>query len=646
MKVFKLLWILFALSVCFVSCDDDDDDNGMGNEGTQAVPQVAVSFEKEGISVLKNAGEVQIPLVLAEAPEGTVKLTVGVKEETGTVASEGIDFDIKEKVISIEKGVKVGYVTVVILDNGKAETDRAFTLELKSVYGYGKKAETAQTCKISIMNNAFAEFEKTSWVTYESAATESAPEDWKATCRIPILITGVIAEPSTIVVQAKDETAHEYYNFTIASKEIAVNPGDSQVYVEILPIDDDIANDDRTFNLFIKEIKGGNLIVGKNNLECSVTIVSEEIKKTVSFESLSFKEYDIEIVLDIPVVIDKVPEGDVTVTLAPAVASTAVEGVDYELTQENRTIIIGESKRANVYVKLLGDNIVNGDRQLILALRSVKGANASLSEQESECTIDILNDDFPAFEKSAFEVEEYFGEYTLELTLPAVDKERVMKFDMVNKETQPGVYFSNVPTEVVIPANADKVNISMNIGINVFSAPTVSATLEMNIVEVDGFRLAEPIAAEVKVMESQYRKFLGTWNVTSKEKNFDQVFSAGTTEEEMLANWNKKYLVNNWTGSMDGAWKWKLEIIDGKYYLDPTSDLGIYNDKEFGTLTGKLAYYLGEWKDVTSKSVELKQTDEYTLEYSGSLGSDWYDAGGTRRRIFDGRSQNVWKKQQ
>ena len=219
MKVFKLLWILFALSVCFVSCDDDDDDNGMGNEGTQAVPQVAVSFEKEGISVLKNAGEVQIPLVLAEAPEGTVKLTVGVKEETGTVASEGIDFDIKEKVISIEKGVKVGYVTVVILDNGKAETDRAFTLELKSVYGYGKKAETAQTCKISIMNNAFAEFEKTSWVTYESAATESAPEDWKATCRIPILITGVIAEPSTIVVQAKDETAHEYYNFTIASNE-------------------------------------------------------------------------------------------------------------------------------------------------------------------------------------------------------------------------------------------------------------------------------------------------------------------------------------------------------------------------------------------------------------------------------------------
>ena len=191
-----------------------------------------------------------------------------------TIAEEGIDFNIEEKVVNIAAGDTVGYVVVDVLDDGKANNDKSVNFTIKSVYGAGVKAEANQSFTLQITSNAFVEFQYENRETTEGAGTYV----------IPMLVSGNMEEQTTIQVRVKEGgTAQEGTHFTIETPTLTLEPGATSASIEIALTDDEEANADRWFDLEIVSVDGSNAIVGTRSI-CRVTIVSEEVLKYISFE--------------------------------------------------------------------------------------------------------------------------------------------------------------------------------------------------------------------------------------------------------------------------------------------------------------------------------------------------------------------------
>ena len=158
MKLTKYLFILSMLFIGFVACDDDENEDPQGGNGSGTAEKVAVSFAETGRTALRNGGQVQIPIRLEKATTETVRVNIGVEAPVdATIAEEGIDFNIEEKVVNIAAGDTVGYVVVDVLDDGKANNDKSVNFTIKSVYGAGVKAEANQSFTLQITSNAFVE---------------------------------------------------------------------------------------------------------------------------------------------------------------------------------------------------------------------------------------------------------------------------------------------------------------------------------------------------------------------------------------------------------------------------------------------------------------------------------------------------------
>ncbi len=278
MKTWKLISMLF-LAFMLGACDDEPAEGEINGGGTGVLEQADVSWGYEAKTVLKKSGFVKIPVKLSHAVNNTVKITVAAEDgDAVTIAREGIDFNIPEKVVTIPAGDTLAFLNVDLLDDGKVNSNREIKLNITGVYG-GGKVSTPKSVSLLIVSNAFVEFEKSQWKTYESAAFNEA---YKSTCLIPLKITGDLQESVTLEIEVIDSTAIEYQHFELKSKKIDVNPGDEIVYVEVIPVDDDEINYDRIFSLTIVPIEGGNMVVGKEKGTCEVTIISEEIMKTAS----------------------------------------------------------------------------------------------------------------------------------------------------------------------------------------------------------------------------------------------------------------------------------------------------------------------------------------------------------------------------
>lgn len=636
MKTWKLGMLLLLLSFGLGACDDDEK-NGLEDNGTSGtVAELAVTgFGYEAKTVLKNTGRLAIPVVLDKKAAAVVKVTVGVKASaTENAAREGMDFNIEEKVVNIPVGDTVGFVNVDILDNKEADGDREFEVVLTGVFGGGKANTTKQNCRISVVSNSFVEFEKAAWVMYESSASEQAKPEWQNSRFVPLVITGEISEASTIVLGVRDNTASEYIHFELKDHEVRVQPGDKRVMVEVLPIDDEEINNDRNFELYIKEIRGGNLMLGKNNLSSKVTIISEEVLiKTVSFESVTtVKVADDVRELLIPVIIDEIPNSDVEVRVAASLQSTAKVDVDYVI--ETSKVVIDQTQRAEIKVKILGNNEVDADRKLILQLRSAQGDNASLSETESTLTVEIVNNDFPAFEAETIDVEED-SENKIQITIPAVNRERQMLFEIESDNK----YFTATSGSVTIPAGVNIAELPVKISYDL-DFPSTAQKAVVRLTEVDGFVMPDPVETTLKMVECQYRKMLGEWTWQAESVNnilnpITVTLKSGNNDTEKKANFNNKFLCNgNLMSNIPFQWSFVFEpatkamniVMNEKVFHGPLDEGTTYcNFVAYENATNYKYYHM----QVNDASNEIQWID------------DWYVNGGVYR-ISDNGYNGSW----
>lgn len=545
MKIWKLIALLL-LTTCVAACDDDPAEEIEGGNGGATADQVNVDFGYEAKTVLRNAGQLLVPVKLEKKVNSPVKVTVdALGGDNDTDAREGIDFNITEKVITVPVGDTVAYVSVDLLDNQKADDNRVINLNITGVYG--GKVGTQRTCALHIVSNAFVEFENTHWETYESSSSASASETIRNSRFIPLAITGEVTEASTIVLGVIDSTAVEPTHFTVV-KEVVVQPGDARIMAEITTVDDDIVNEDRVFTLYVKEVKGGNLLVGKTGQSCQVKILSEEVRRTLSFGLTSAEKTDTDQELLIPLLLDKDPGGPVTVKVAPIASSTAVEGKDYELL--TKEVTIGNSREAMVRVKIIGDTEVNADRKLVLKVTEISDETVFINDKANSFTLDIRNAEFPSFEAEMLEVAED-EVHNIKISLPAVNRERTITLAYKNTETTPGTYFVAPDKTITVPAGASSVAVTVPVKYTT-EFPGVAPEFAIEIVKVDDFSLVNKVTTNLVLVPCAYRNLLGDWNF--KIGSYD---GNGVKQSNLVRNMT--FTIKEWKKSFTASAEW---IID------------------------------------------------------------------------------------
>lgn len=563
MKLIKYFFVLCALTLGFVACDDDDDNKELPDGGSQ-VEKVGVAFGETGRTVLRNSSKVQIPIVLEKAAEAMVRVNVApVVSDKDTVAEEGIDFNVSEKVINIPAGETTGYLEIDVLDPGKVTKDMTVDIEIKGVYGAGKKAETNQTFRLAITSNAFVEFEKAVWTTYESAATN---EEYGATCRVPLKVSGELREAATVEIAVADSTAKEYEHFELVSKKITIQPGEETVYVELIPKDDKEVNYDRIFSLSLLSVDGSNLTIGKTKAVCEVTIVSEEKMKTLSFKEIALTMDEGETKI-FEVNIDYAPvEGEDPVTVILAQRSGNAElNVHYTLSASTLTFNAGEKVK---YVKLTFQNdedVVS--RDFVIELKSPTGA--SLSKERSTLSVVVKNDDYPSFASASYTNVEASGINTIPVNIPGVlEHDVTLQIETKALTAVEGTHYELSSETVTIPAGETTANISFNVG---YSLVWQEAAFEIVVKGAEERAYDKEIKTTISLIQCKYRQLLGDWSfkigsydgngkrqsnlvrdMSFEVKEFNKTF---TVKTEFLLDWGTKTFTVEYDPSTGNA-KW------------------------------------------------------------------------------------------
>lgn len=535
MKLIKYFFVLCALTLGFVACDDDD--NKELPDGGDQVEKVGVAFGETGRTVLRNSSKVQIPIVLEEAAKAMVRVNVApVISDKDTVAEEGIDFNISEKVINIPAGETTAYLEIDVLDPGKVTKDMTVDIEIKGVYGAGKKAETNQIFRLAITSNAFVEFEKAVWTTYESAVTN---EEYKATLKVPLKVSGELREAATVEIAVADSTAKEYEHFKLVSKKITIQPGEETVYVELVPTDDKEVNYDRIFSLSLQSVDGSNLTIGKTKAVCEVTIVSEEKMKTLSFKEITLEMNEGE-TKTCEVNIDYAPvegEDPVVVVLLQKKGDVQMDE-NYTLLTKSLTFNVGETKKTFTIEVKKDKEVV--DRSFMLGLEC-NGKGVLVDAVRGVMEVKIKNNDYPNFSYSQYTSVEGTGNNLIPVNIPeALDHDVKLTIALVPKVGKVDVDYRLVSEEVTIPVGETSAQITFWIGI---SPEYIAPEFDLVVTEADGVAYDKEIKTSVKLIESDYRKFIGNYKVSYSPKAGD--FSSGAATLKIAADPNHfgEYLI-------------------------------------------------------------------------------------------------------
>lgn len=534
MKTLKFISMLL-LAFMFGACDDDpaEEAGNGGGAGSGSPDLVSVSWGIESKSVLKNEGQVQVPVRLSAPADKAVKVTFAAQySDNAEIAREGIDFDLPDKVVTFSAGDTLAYLTVDLLDNGKAETDRTVVLKITGVYGGNVGSEN--TCSLYIMNNAFVEFQYRNRETYESAGTY----------KVPVIVTGDIRRTATFAVRVKEGgTALEGTHFSLPQTEFTLEPGATLAEVGVELIDDDEVNDNRWFELEIVSVTGSNAVIGKSVSVCRVTIVSEEVLKTVSFGAvdLAVKEGEN---LSVPVKLDKAPASgeNVEVTFSVKVSDGTVEGEDF--TMEEKTLIFTQGQTEKELMIQTSDNgLIGADKTIEISFKEVNGA---VFEKTDVCLVTIKNDDFPSFEESSYEVEEDKGDFVINVILPGVQSDD-LRFSVkiiAGNGCNEGTHYTLETTELVINAGKNQGEVHVNIGheLEWTSAPEFTVYIAGSS---DGSIVWDEkvCASVITLRQCGYRKFLGSWTMSSDSPEAmisDGVFEI--TAGENGNEFNKRYV--------------------------------------------------------------------------------------------------------
>ena len=368
-------WIWFAvLAVCFLACDDDE-------KVTTKTENVKVSFGTPEMRVYENVSPQRIAIVLSQAAEQDVRVTVAVKSEDG--AKEGEDYRLLNPEVVIAKGAAGGYVEMEIQDYFDVKADRRVVLEIVEVEG-AAMSEDLLTCSINIVSN-----EGLPLVAFEEALTSVGEESGEAT--FAVTLSRPYDVDVTVQVAAEDGTAVQGVHYQLLQNEVTIPAGDTVAYVGVALMDDLDVNGPRIFTLRLTGAENAQVSTLMYMLQVSVT--SDDNQVYVSFDSIAVSRYESSGSVDLKVRLSVAAPQEVKVWIAvDEESSTAVEGTDYTLEEDALELAFAPGEMEKTFtVGLIDNSVVDANKVLAFDIDSVE--NAEPLEGMAECALTITNDD-------------------------------------------------------------------------------------------------------------------------------------------------------------------------------------------------------------------------------------------------------------
>lgn len=144
MKFNKIFAVALA-ALTLTACNDDDDVN--------SIP-VTVSMQQSTMSVGEDVAAgvyYNVPVILSDAPNGPVTVTVEVEGVGNEPAQEGRDIVITQKTITIPAGEQIGYIQFYPVGDEEINDDREMLFTITSAAG--ASIGTEKTCLVTFIDN-------------------------------------------------------------------------------------------------------------------------------------------------------------------------------------------------------------------------------------------------------------------------------------------------------------------------------------------------------------------------------------------------------------------------------------------------------------------------------------------------------------
>lgn len=283
-----------------------------------------VSVASTNVTVLENAGTVQIPLLRTGLTN--VECTVFYLTVAGT-ASAGSDYVAKSGQVTFAPGATNAFVDVTIMDDDLAEGSEWFMLIVSPSDSNTVIAQDHST--INIQDNAS---------TVQFATASQSVLEGAGQALVEVRRTSELTRAATVSYTTLDGTAHAGTDYGAASGTITFAPGETSKLISVPIFDDLIANDDRAFQVKLQN-PVGEVVIGNQSSD-TITIGNDEQKVALS-------EARVIVPLGTPGARIKVKRGPgslapVSVQYATA-DGTAVQGIDYTATQGTLEFVSGNA---------------------------------------------------------------------------------------------------------------------------------------------------------------------------------------------------------------------------------------------------------------------------------------------------------------
>ena len=241
-----------------------------------------------------------------------------------------------------------------------------------------------------------------------------------------------LPQSATLVLTvAEEENMQENKDYFIPVKELSVPAGEKSAEVNFSVVDDNVANDARSFTLKMVSLNGGVLDAAASRVK--VKVLDDESDVAVGFETTAMTVNEREsgsseasYLCRIPVklfgTLRKPLQFEVALH-AMDVDNAAVENVNFRLPE---SVFVVEDADAEIYVpvEIIDDEEVNADRVFALDITGVSGGEVYTFQRR--CMVTIKNDDMGIyFETTGMKAEERAGLVKIPVKLTDVAQEPV-----------------------------------------------------------------------------------------------------------------------------------------------------------------------------------------------------------------------------
>lgn len=265
---------------------------------------------------------------------------------------------------------------------------------------------------LSGCNEAEVEGQKEEMLTAGFKETAVSVFENQVNGTVEIALSRPASEKIQFRIEVSEETnIRENGHYFISTKQPVIEAGKQSVEVGFTLVDDNVANDARSFCLKILEVPGARIDTAK--CEVCVTVLDDESETGIGFASALFSCREQEIGTDAASYVTGIPltlfgtlkeEAQVTVKVAAmGSGNEAQEGVHYRIPQ--KTLRFTPGSALQIPVEIINDTDINENREFTVEIASVVGASGVTSLKR--CVVTIFNDDLGlSFKQTGFTVEE------------------------------------------------------------------------------------------------------------------------------------------------------------------------------------------------------------------------------------------------